>query len=98
MEGADGLSVRQELQADCYAGVWANHAQRQLQWLEPGDVESALNAATAIGDDRLQQQSQGRVMPDSFTHGTSAQRVKWFKTGFVQGNINQCDTFSAARL
>ncbi len=98
MEGANGLSVRQELQADCLAGVWAYHAQQRLHWLEPGDVESALNAANAIGDDRLQQQSQGRVVPDSFTHGTSAQRVRWFKTGFAQGQINQCDTFGAKAL
>ena len=98
MEGDGGLLVRQELQADCLAGVWANHAQKRLNWLEPGDIENALAAANAIGDDRLQQQSQGRVVPDSFTHGTSAQRVKWFKVGFAQGNINQCDTFSAARL
>lgn len=98
MEGANGLSVRQELQADCLAGVWAFHAQQRLHWLEPGDVESALNAANAIGDDRLQQQSQGRVVPDSFTHGTSAQRVRWFKTGFAQGQINQCDTFGTKNL
>ncbi|MGA8135770.1 MAG: neutral zinc metallopeptidase [Pseudomonas gingeri] len=98
MEGADGLLVRQELQADCLAGVWANHAQQRLKWLEPGDIEEALNAANAIGDDRLQQQGQGRVMPDSFTHGTSAQRVRWFKTGFAQGQLNQCDTFAAKSL
>ena len=98
MEGDGGLLVRQELQADCYAGVWANNAQKRLNWLEPGDIESALTAANAIGDDRLQQQSQGRVVPDSFTHGTSEQRVRWFKTGFEQGDIKQCDTFSAARL
>ncbi|MFJ7884332.1 neutral zinc metallopeptidase [Pseudomonas sp. NPDC096917] len=98
MEGDGGLLVRQELQADCYAGVWANNAQKRLNWLEPGDIESALNAANAIGDDRLQRQSQGRVVPDSFTHGTSEQRVRWFKTGFERGNINQCDTFSATRL
>lgn len=98
MEGADGLSVRQELQADCYAGVWANHAQRQLQWLEPGDVESALNAATAIGDDRLQQQSRGHVVPDSFTHGSSAQRVRWFKIGMESGDPAKCDTFATDRL
>ncbi|PIV33059.1 MAG: neutral zinc metallopeptidase [Lysobacterales bacterium CG02_land_8_20_14_3_00_62_12] len=98
MEGADGLSVRQELQADCYAGVWANHAQRQLQWLEAGDIESALNAATAIGDDRLQQQSRGRVVPDSFTHGSSAQRVRWFKVGMETGDTKRCDTFAAQRL
>jgi hypothetical protein len=98
MEGADGLSVRQELQADCYAGVWANHAQQQLQWLEPGDVEAALNAATAIGDDRLQQQSRGHVVPDSFTHGTSAQRVRWFKIGMESGDPQRCDTFAAKVL
>ena len=98
MEGADGLLVRQELQADCLAGVWAYHAQQRLKWLEPGDIEEALNAASAIGDDRLQQQGQGRVVPDSFTHGTSAQRVRWFKTGFAQGQLNQCDTFAAKSL
>ncbi len=98
MEGGNGLLVRQELQADCLAGVWANNAQKRLNWLEPGDIEEALNAANAIGDDRLQQQSQGRVVPDSFTHGTSAQRVRWFKTGFAQGQLNQCDTFSAKSL
>ncbi|HXQ99691.1 MAG TPA: neutral zinc metallopeptidase [Pseudomonas sp.] len=98
MEGDSGLLVRQELQADCLAGVWANNAQKRLNWLEPGDIEEALNAANAIGDDRLQQQSQGRVVPDSFTHGTSAQRVRWFKTGFAQGQINQCDTFAAKSL
>ncbi|MCS3469859.1 putative metalloprotease [Pseudomonas sp. JUb42] len=98
MEGSNGLLVRQELQADCLAGVWAWHAQKRLNWLEPGDIEEALTAANAIGDDRLQQQSQGRVVPDSFTHGTSAQRVRWFKTGFAQGQINQCDTFAAKSL
>ena len=98
MEGADGLSVRQELQADCYAGVWANHAQRQLQWLEAGDIESAVNAATAIGDDRLQQQSRGHVVPDSFTHGSSAQRVKWFRIGMDSGDAQRCDTFAVDRL
>ncbi|MGP0016515.1 KPN_02809 family neutral zinc metallopeptidase [Pseudomonas sp.] len=98
MEGADGLLVRQELQADCLAGVWAYHAQQRLKWLEPGDIEEALNAANAIGDDRLQQQGQGLVVPDSFTHGTSAQRVRWFKTGFAQGQLNQCDTFAAKSL
>lgn len=98
MEGNNGLLVRQELQADCFAGVWGYNAQKRLNWLEPGDIEEALNAANAIGDDRLQQQGQGRVVPDSFTHGTSAQRVRWFKTGFAQGQINQCDTFSAKSL
>jgi predicted metalloprotease len=94
MEGADGLSVRQELQADCFAGVWANHSQQRLQWLQPGDIESALNAASKIGDDALQQQAQGRVVPDSFTHGTSAQRVKWFTAGFQSGDIASCNTFA----
>jgi predicted metalloprotease len=96
MEGASGLSVRQELQADCYAGVWANHSQQQLQWLQPGDIEEALNAASHIGDDTLQQQAQGRVRPDTFTHGTSAQRVHWYKTGFDSGDMDQCDTFAGA--
>ncbi|WAG79874.1 zinc metallopeptidase [Metapseudomonas furukawaii] len=98
VEGADGLLVRQELQADCLAGVWAYHAQQRLNWLEPGDLEEALNAANAIGDDRLQHQSQGQVVPDSFTHGTSAQRVRWFKVGFEKGQVGRCDTFSAGRL
>jgi hypothetical protein len=98
MQGDGGLLVRQELQADCFAGVWAYRAQKRLNWLEPGDIEEALNAANAIGDDRLQQQGQGRVVPDSFTHGTSAQRVRWFKTGFAQGQITQCDTFTAKSL
>ncbi|MEO8670225.1 MAG: neutral zinc metallopeptidase [Tahibacter sp.] len=98
MEGATGLSVRQELQADCFAGVWANQAQQQLQWLEAGDIESALAAATAIGDDRLQKQSRGYVVPDSFTHGSSDQRVRWFRTGFQGGDLRGCDTFAARQL
>ncbi|MDN6871429.1 neutral zinc metallopeptidase [Pseudomonas citronellolis] len=98
MEGASGLSVRLELQADCFAGVWANKAQQRLQWLEPGDIESALNAANAIGDDRLQKQSRGTVVPDSFTHGTSAQRMRWFKLGFDSGSPGKCDTFKAQAL
>ncbi|MBU1329771.1 MAG: neutral zinc metallopeptidase [Gammaproteobacteria bacterium] len=98
MEGANGLLVRQELQADCLAGVWAFHAQQRLDWLEPGDVEEALNAANAIGDDRLQRQAQGQVVPDAFTHGTSAQRMRWFTSGFEHGEVNRCDTFKAARL
>ncbi|MBD1553693.1 neutral zinc metallopeptidase [Pseudomonas typographi] len=98
VEGAEGLLVRQELQADCFAGIWANRAQQRLNWLEPGDLEAALTAANAIGDDRLQQQGQGRVVPDSFTHGTSAQRVKWFKAGFAQGRLTDCDTFGASSL
>lgn len=96
MEGATGLSVRQELQADCFAGVWANHSQQRQHWLQEGDIESAIHAATAIGDDTLQQQGQGRVVPDSFTHGTSAQRVHWFKTGFDTGDIGKCNTFSGS--
>jgi predicted metalloprotease len=96
MQGADGLSVRQELQADCFAGVWANRTQQRLQWLQPGDVESALNAASQIGDDTLQREARGTVVPDSFTHGTSAQRVKWFNTGLQSGDIQQCNTFSGS--
>lgn len=98
MEGDNGLLVRQELQADCFAGVWAYHAQQRHDWLEEGDLEEALNAANAIGDDHLQQQSQGRVVPDAFTHGTSAQRVRWFRTGFERGEPARCDTFQARRL
>ena len=98
LEGDNGLLVRQELQADCLAGVWAYHAQQRHDWLEQGDLEEALNAASAIGDDRLQQQSQGRVVPDAFTHGTSAQRVRWFRTGFDNGEPGRCDTFKAPRL
>jgi predicted metalloprotease len=94
---ANQLSVRLELQADFYAGVWAHHTQKAKQILEPGDVEEALRAATAIGDDRLQRQAQGYVVPDSFTHGTSEQRVRWFRRGFETGDIAQGDTFNAAR-
>jgi hypothetical protein len=96
LEGATGLSVRQELQADCFAGVWANHSQQRQHWLQEGDIESAINAATAIGDDALQEQAQGRVVPDSFTHGTSAQRVRWFRTGLDSGDVGKCNTFSGA--
>jgi predicted metalloprotease len=98
LEGANGLSVRLELQADCFAGVWADKSQQQLQWLQPGDVESALNAASRIGDDALQSETRGTVVPDSFTHGTSAQRVRWFRTGFQTGDVNACDTFRAEAL
>jgi len=96
---ANELSVRLELQADCLAGVWGYHAPRTGQVvLEDGDVEEALGAASAIGDDRLQQQGQGRVVPESFTHGTSEQRVRWFRRGFESGDVRACDTFDAARL
>jgi len=88
------LSVRLELQADFYAGVWANHAQKMKNILEPGDIESALNAAHEIGDDTLQKEARGVVVPDSFTHGTSAQRMRWFKKGFDTGDVSQGDTFS----
>lgn len=88
------LSVRQELLADCLAGVWAFHADRARQMLEAGDIEEGLAAASAIGDDTLQKQSKGYVSPDSFTHGTSAQRVEWFRTGYESGNMASCDTFS----
>ena len=82
-----------ELQADFFAGVWANHAQKMKNILEAGDIDEALNAAAAIGDDRLQKMSQGHIVPESFTHGTSAQRVYWFKKGFETGDVNQGDTF-----
>lgn len=98
VEGDGGLLVRQELQADCYAGLWAFHAQQRHQWLEPGDIEEALSTASAIGDDRLQKQSQGEVVPDAFTHGTAAQRVRWFKRGFESGDVAGCDTFASAAL
>ncbi|MER3590292.1 MAG: flagellar biosynthesis protein FlgM, partial [Mastigocladus sp. ERB_26_1] len=93
---ANQLSVRQELQADCFAGVWAYHANQSRQILEPGDIEEALNAASSIGDDRLQSQSRGYVVPESFTHGSSAQRVRWFKRGIQTGDPAQCDTFAVA--
>ena len=93
---ANQLSVRLELQADCLAGVWANHAATQRATLEPGDIEEALNAASRIGDDTLQRQSSGRVRPDSFTHGSSAQRQRWFALGLQSGSMQACDTFSGA--
>ncbi len=95
---ANALSVRLELQADCLAGVWGKRTDTMKNVLEPGDLEAALTAATAIGDDRLQQQAQGRIVPESFTHGSSEQRVRWFKRGFETGDINQCNTFKASRL
>jgi uncharacterized protein len=91
---ANALQVRMELQADCLAGLWAHHAHRQRQILEPGDIEEALGAAAAIGDDRLQRQTQGQVVPESFTHGTSAQRVQAFRAGFESGSVQACDTFA----
>ncbi len=95
---ANQLSVRLELQADCLAGVWANRADKAKGILESGDVEEALNAAAAIGDDRLQRQSRGTVVPESFTHGTSAQRQRWFRTGLASGDPDSCDTFAAGSL
>ena len=95
---SNALSVRMELQADCFAGVWANHANRSRAILEQGDVEAALNAATAIGDDAIQRSTQGRVVPDSFTHGTSEQRARWFKKGVESGQVEGCDTFAAKQL
>lgn len=94
----NGYSVRLELQADCFAGIWAHHNDKSTQILEPGDIEEALNAAAAIGDDALQRQSQGTVVPDSFTHGSSAQRQRWFTTGLKSGQVKSCDTFSARQL
>jgi uncharacterized protein len=94
----NALSVRMELQADCLAGIWAHHANRTRQILERGDVEAAMAAATAIGDDRLQKQARGYVSPESFTHGSSAQRVRWFRRGLDSGQINQCNTFQAREL
>jgi len=91
---ANALSVRVELQADCFAGVWAARSQKEQGWrLDPGDIEQALNAASQIGDDTLQQKSRGTVVPESFTHGTSAQRVSWFKRGVQSGSVDQCNTF-----
>jgi uncharacterized protein len=94
----NGLSVRLELQADCFAGVWAHHAQKSRQILENGDVEEAMNAAAKIGDDALQKAGGGRVVPDSFTHGTSAQRARWFNNGLQNGSVKGCDTFSARQV
>jgi hypothetical protein len=92
------VSVRVELQADCFAGVWAHHAQKVRQILEPGDIDEALRAASAIGDDTLQKQTQGRVVPDSFTHGSAEQRVRWFRRGFESGSMQACNTFDARSL
>jgi predicted metalloprotease len=95
---ANQLSVRVELMADCLAGVWAHHSNQRWQSLEQGDIEEAIRAAEAIGDDRLQKQSQGRVVPDSFTHGSSEQRMRWLTTGLKSGQIQACDTFRASSL
>jgi uncharacterized protein len=95
---ANRLSVRMELQADCLAGVWGYHADKSRHILEAGDLEEALRAASAIGDDRIMKQTRGTVVPDAFTHGTSEQRVRWFRRGFETGDLNQCDTFKAASL
>jgi uncharacterized protein len=95
---ANSLQVRVELQADCLAGVWANRGQAKWQFIEPGDVESALQTASAIGDDRLQRKTQGYVVPDAFTHGTSAQRTRWFMTGLKSGSVASCDTFRTEQL
>jgi hypothetical protein len=91
----NALSVRVELQADCFAGVWAHHSQKGKGWLERGDIEEAMNAAAQIGDDTLQRKSQGTVVPESFTHGTSAQRQTWFRRGLESGSVNQCNTFDS---
>jgi hypothetical protein len=95
---ANRIQVRVKLQADCFAGVWANHSNQRWKSIEPGDVEAALQTASAIGDDRLQKQAQGYVVPDAFTHGTSEQRQRWFTTGLKEGKVSACDTFAAASL
>ena len=95
---ANRVSVETELQADCFAGVWAHHANKTRHILEPGDVDSAIRAATAIGDDTLQRAARGRVVPESFTHGSAAQRVRWLKTGLESGRVEDCDSFSASQL
>ncbi|WP_245298244.1 KPN_02809 family neutral zinc metallopeptidase, partial [Rhodomicrobium vannielii] len=95
---SNALQVRMELQADCLAGIWAHDAQSRLQIVEPGDIDEALNAAAAIGDDRIQRKTQGRVTPDSFTHGTSADRVGWFRKGFQSGQFSACDTFAPGAI
>ncbi len=94
---ANNIQVRVELQADCLGGVWANHAQRKKNFIDPGDIEGAIGIASAIGDDRLQKQTTGRVVPDSFTHGSAEQRVRWFKTGFQTGKVSACDTFQTSK-
>jgi len=95
---ANALQVRMELQADCFAGVWAHQMKADTDLIEPGDIDEALNAASAIGDDRIQKQTQGYVVPDSFTHGSSAQRVRWFRRGYENGTLQACDTFNTRKL
>jgi predicted metalloprotease len=95
---ANQIQVRVELQADCFAGVWANRSEQRKSFLEAGDVDAALQTASAIGDDNLQRQTQGRVVPDAFTHGSAEQRKRWFTTGFRSGNVSSCNTFQAANL
>jgi predicted metalloprotease len=96
--GSSGVQVRIELQADCYAGLWAHHTERLQRSLEPGDIEEAMNAASAVGDDKMQKRAQGYVVPDSFTHGSAAQRQSWFKRGYLSGQISACDALRAERL
>jgi hypothetical protein len=95
---ANAVSVRVELQADCFAGVWAHHSEQSKNWLDPGDIESAMNAAAKIGDDTLQKSAGRAVVPESFTHGSSAQRQKWFMTGYKTGSVKACDTFASRDL
>ncbi|HMC15323.1 MAG TPA: neutral zinc metallopeptidase, partial [Albitalea sp.] len=95
---ANAVSVRVELQADCFAGVWAHHSQQSKDWIDPGDIESAMNAAAKIGDDTLQRSAGRAVVPDSFTHGSSAQRQRWFNAGYQGGAVKSCDTFNARDL
>jgi predicted metalloprotease len=92
------IQVRVELQADCFAGVWANREKQKRDYLEPGDVDAALQTAAAIGDDTLQRRSQGRVVPDAFTHGSAEQRKRWFMTGFNSGKVSACNTFASQQL
>jgi predicted metalloprotease len=95
---ANRIQVRVELQADCFAGIWANRSEQRKSFLDPGDVDAALQTASAIGDDTLQKQTQGRIVPDAFTHGSAEQRKRWFMTGFTQGKVDACNTFTAASL
>jgi uncharacterized protein len=95
---ANHLQVRVELQADCFAGIWAHRAEEKWRIMEPGDVEAAIQTASAIGDDRLQRRSQGYVVPDAFTHGSSEQRTRWLMTGLKSGQLASCDTFQSARF